>query len=106
MAKFLRSQFDVYRNPRGGDYPYLLDVQADLLSRLGTRVVVPLVVRDDTLEPITRLNPVAMVGGVEHVLVSQELAGLPEAALGEKVESLSAQRSELVAALDLLFTGI
>ena len=35
------ARFDVYRNPEGSGY--LLDVQADLLSDLNTRVVVPLI---------------------------------------------------------------
>lgn len=36
------AQFDVFRNPRGGLLPLLLDIQADVLAQLETRVVVPL----------------------------------------------------------------
>lgn len=38
-------QFTVHRNPNPETkavYPYLLDVQSDLVAGLGTRVVVPL----------------------------------------------------------------
>jgi toxin CcdB len=101
------AQFDVHKNPRGGAYPYLLDVQADLLASLVTRVVVPLMsVKRYGARPITRLNPTAAVNGVDHVLLFQELAAVPPAALGERITSLASRRAELVAALDLLFTGV
>lgn len=100
-------QFDVYRNPRGGAYPLLLDVQADVLARLATRTVVPLVaMRRLGGKPIARLNPTVSIGKVEYALVFQELAAIPLASLGDRVTSLAARRSELVAALDLLFTGL
>jgi hypothetical protein len=58
------AQFDVYKNPRGGAYPLLLDVQAELLARLATRVVVPMMTRKRYgAKPITRLNPIAHVRG-------------------------------------------
>jgi toxin CcdB len=101
------AQFDVYRNPKGGIFPLLVDVQADLLSQLATRVVVPLAtVRRYGAKPITRLNPTARLGGVEYVLVFQELAAIPKSALGERVGTLAQRRAELTAAVDLLFTGI
>jgi toxin CcdB len=101
------AQFDVHENPRKRDFPLLLDVQADLLSRLETRVVVPLVrLERYPATPITRLNPTARVGGVEYVLLFQELAAVPRDALGPRVTSLTGRRAELLAALDLLFSGI
>ncbi len=36
------AQFDVHRNRASREYPYLLDLQADLLRDLATRVVAPL----------------------------------------------------------------
>lgn len=100
-------QFDVYKNPRGGSYPYLLDVQADVLARLATRTVVPLMsIKRYGAKPISRLNPTVRIANVEHVLLVQELAAIPAASLREKVLSLSTRRSEIVAAIDLLFTGL
>lgn len=100
-------QFDLHRNPKGGTYPLLLDVQADLLGALATRVVVPLVtVKRHGARPITRLNPVVRISGVDYVVLFQELAAIPASALGAAVGSLAARRDELVAAVDLLFTGI
>jgi toxin CcdB len=100
------AQFDVYRNPRRGAYPLLLDIQSDLLSALATRVVVPMSpLRRYGSKPITRLNPTARFGRAEYILLFQELASVPVAALGACIESLSRRRAELVAAIDLLFTG-
>ncbi len=50
--------------------------------------------------------PTATLRGVDYVLVFQELAAVPASALAEPVASLAARRAELVAAIDLLFTGI
>ena len=107
MAPLLMAQFDLHRNRKGGAFPLLLDVQADLLASLATRVVVPLMTtRRHRARPITRLNPVVRIKGVEHVLLFQELAAIPGSALGEVVGSLATRRAEMIAALDLLLTGI
>lgn len=98
-------QFDVHRNPRGGEFPLLLDIQADIVASLATRIVVPLTRRKRTTKPITRINPLATLDGVEYVLVFQELAAIPAMALGPRIASLAAQRTELVAAIDWLLTG-
>ena len=53
-------QFDVYENPNvetNQVIPYLLDIQADLLANLKTRVVVPLVSIESVGKTIKHLNP-------------------------------------------------
>lgn len=101
------AQFDVHRNPRGGSYPLLLDVQADLLARLATRIVVPMIPRKRySGKPIARLTPTATIRGIDYVLVVPELAGIPSAALGEVLASLVSHRDEIVSALDLVLTGV
>jgi toxin CcdB len=52
------------------------------------------------------LNPRIAVGGVDYILLTHLLAAIPVAALGNPVGSASSQRDAIVAALDLLFTGI
>jgi toxin CcdB len=102
-------QFDVYRNTSaetGGAIPYLLDVQADLLERLATRVVVPLIDMGDMGERAATLNPQFEIEGRDVVMSTAELAGVPLRTLGGKVASLAAHRHEIIAALDFLFTGI
>ena len=101
------AQFDVFRNPRRGPFPLLLDVQADLLSDLATRVVVPMAPKKAWAGArLSRLNPTAVFQRVEYVLVFQELAAVPQSALGDPAGSLAPRRTDLIAALDLLFTGI
>jgi toxin CcdB len=100
------AQFDVYKNPRGGAYPLLVDVQSEVLARLATRAVVPMMALKRYGKPISRLNPTTTVGKTEYVLVFQELAAIPAASLVEHVASLASRRDELIRALDLLFTGL
>lgn len=101
------AQFDVFKNTRGGTFPLLLDVQSGTLGGLASRVVVPLsTLKRHGSRPITRLNPIAKIGGVDYVLVFQELAAIPASALGTHVGSLAGRRAELIGALDLLFTGV
>jgi toxin CcdB len=101
------AQFDLYHNPNRGQFPLLLDIQADLLSSLATRVVVPLEkISRPGPKPITRLNPILRLGRVEYLILFQELAAVPLSALGPCRGSLATRRTELIGALDLLFTGI
>jgi len=103
-------QFDVYRNPNSrtrSRVPYLLDVQSGLLEPLVTMVVVPLcrpaVLRGKAAE---RLNPIFEIEGRQVVMLTPELAGIPAKAVGERVCSLATERGAIIAALDMVFTGI
>jgi toxin CcdB len=103
------AQFDVYLNPNAATrkaIPYLLDVQADLLDTLATRVVVPLVLAEEMGLAAKHLNPQFKVKGTAVVMSTAELAGISNRSLGDKVVSLKNKRDEIIAALDLLFTGI
>lgn len=104
------AQFTVHRNPNprtAQAYPYLLDVQSDAVARLPTRAVIPLArLASLPYRPIIRLMPAVEVLTEPCVLVTQELAGITRAELGEPIASLFARRQDIVAALDLLFTGI
>jgi toxin CcdB len=103
------AQFDVYLNPNMATrsvIPYLLDVQSDLLDALATRVVVPLVLAEEMGRAAKHLNPQFKVKGVAVVMSTAELAGISNRSLGDKVVSLKNKRDEIIAALDLLFTGI
>jgi toxin CcdB len=99
------AQFDVYKNVGGGAYPLVVEIQSNLLSKLATRVVVPLARRDRYPLPLAKATPTATVGGVDYVLVVPLLAAVSGSTLGKPVGSLSSMRSEVIAALDLVFTG-
>jgi toxin CcdB len=102
------AQFDVYENPNeetNQTVPYLLDLQADLLDNLATRVVAPLIAASLMGGAVKHLNPRFKVKDDLVFMSTAELAGVPISALGEKVGSLREQRDEIIAALDFLFTG-
>jgi toxin CcdB len=84
---------------------YLLDVQTDLIDRLQTRVVVPLLPTAVTPPPVRRLNPVFAIGGKRYVMATPLLASVPVADLEQSQANLSMHHDEIVAALDMLFQG-
>ena len=97
------ARFDVYASPGGAGY--VLDVQADVLSGLNTRVVVPLLPLSDAPEPAKRLNPVFEIESERHVMVTQFMAAIPRALLGRPVSNLADQDTEIMAALDMVLVG-
>ena len=103
-------QFDVFtnKNPTSrGRFPYLLDLQAELLAELDTRVIVPLAPRDlFEGKIVTRLMPILEVNGQQVVAVLPQMAGVSKRELGDCVGNVAPARAELIGALDLLFTGI
>lgn len=102
-------RFDVHENPNPATretVPFLLDVQAGLLSHLSTRVVVPLVSAAVMDKAAKYLNPQFEINGTPVVMSMAELAGVSVRNLGEKVGSLEDKRNEIIAALDFLVTGI
>jgi toxin CcdB len=103
------SQFDVYENTNSETkktIPYLLDIQADLLDNLATRVVVPLINASAMGKAAQHLNPQFKIKRTALIMSTAELAGVSVNILGVKVCSLKGQRVEIIAALDFLFTGI
>lgn len=101
-------QFDVVRNPIGAGRtlrPFLVNVQHELFSSSLRRVLVPLVTFG-TITPIPRLNPVLSVFGREFFLQPDEPLTLGLRHLGKAVANLEADRERIIAALDLVFTGI
>nr|WP_219853076.1 MULTISPECIES: CcdB family protein [Pseudomonadaceae] len=78
-----------------------------MIAELGTRVVVPLytafAMKGKTL---TTLTPTFEIEGRQYVMVTPQLPSITKKQLGTQVAELSAQRDEIIAALDLLITGI
>ena len=97
------ARHDVYRNTEGPGF--LLDCQADLLSRLNTRFVVPLLPPDEAPLASARLNPSFLVEGEPVVMYTQFAASVPASQLAEPVQSLAEEHSAIMNALDMLITG-
>lgn len=103
------AQCHVYRNASSqtrGRIPYLLDVQADLHEDLHTRVVVPLILHQHLKIDWARLHPQFKIENRRVVMATADLASVPGSLLGEEVLDLSPERAVILAALDLLFTGV
>ena len=98
------ARHDAFPNPEGRGW--LLDVQADLLRDLNTRVVVPLMPVDIAPRPARGLNPVFRLDGEEHVMVTQFLSAVPAGLVGGRATSLAAEATAISNALDLLLTGV
>ena len=102
------NQFDVLKNPfpRSRErQPLLVNLQSDLLARtLDTIVVAPLEPAHGTFAD--RLNPPVTVDGESYVMIAQEVVTVRKSALGKPCGSIANERDKIIAALDLLFTGI
>ena len=103
-------QFAVYKNRNAetrARFPLLLDVQSDLLEPLSTRVVVPLspiaTARDVAMK---QLAPILTIDGKQYVMVTPQLAGVSARELGQSIGNVANERATIIAALDLLITGI
>lgn len=97
------ARFTVYRNPDGPGY--LLDLQADIHRHFASRVVAPLLPATDIPEYAKALNPVFEIEGEPFIMATQGMAAVPLALLKQPVLSLESRRTEITAALDLLFQG-
>lgn len=93
----------MYRNPEGDGY--LVDLQADLLEHLDTRIVAPLIPLDRAPQPAATLNPVVDVAGERVVMATQFMPAVPATMLRSPVARIDAHRTEITAAADLLFQG-
>ncbi len=104
------SQFSVYKNKNSRTkktFPYLLDIQSDLLGQLRTTVVIPLgkysTVKDQV---ITRLCPIVEIDGNKYAALTQQIAGIEKSLLGTNVTNISDYKSEFIDAIDLIISGI
>lgn len=104
------AQFDIHRNRNAASkarFPLLLDVQSNLLDPLATRVVIPLTPSTSArARKIDTLTPTLRVDGKDYLLMTPLLAGIATRDLGPAAGSLGADRDAIIAALDLLITGI
>lgn len=101
-------QFDVFQNPIAsarGEQPFVVCIQHRNLDYLSTRLIAPLanakIVREQS-----RLNPAVEVRGKTLYLLPQNLLALPARLFREAVVNLEPDRDRIIAALDLVLTGV
>lgn len=101
-------QFTVYRNNGNSRaYPFLLDVQSDIIGELHTRIVIPLFPFEAfNGRPAQRLNPVISVDGTKYVVMTHEMAGVRLGQLGSEVSNVQEYRQLIKGAIDFLLDGV
>lgn len=103
-------QFIVYENTNSTkkkESPYLLDVQSDLLDELRTTVVIPLCPKSILGGAvISKLCPIFTIDSKDFVAMTQQIAGIDRKILGKEICDLSHYRSDVIAALDFIISGI
>lgn len=85
--------------------PFVIVLQSDLISETKTVVVAPLVTAEN-LRETQNLFPMVTIKGRRVAITVTELATMPRSLLKEPITTLDRERYRIVAALDLLFTGI
>lgn len=104
------AQFIAYENSNRvtkKTYPYLLDIQSNLLDELRTTVVIPLCFAKQVNNVvITRLCPLIQINSDDYIVLTQQISGIDRKVLGKEVCDLSHYRSEIMAALDFIISGI
>lgn len=103
-------QFTLYRNEDTSSnktYPYFIDVQHPLLSDLTSRLVIPLSSHEALNNTdAKRLCPVIHLDEGNFVLLTHQMTSVPKSILKAKVTSLENFRYEILAAIDMLISGI
>jgi toxin CcdB len=101
--------YTVYRNrdPRTWRiYPYLVDVQAEALDGLATRVVIPLTrASGATRFPLTYLMPAVTLDNRSYTAVTPQLTAIERSALGARIGALSTYSRSIESAIELLLRG-
>lgn len=100
------ARFDVYKynNPT---VPLVLEVQADILSELGTCVVIPLIPETKAKqETLPKLKPVVAIEGKNYILMTTDIGTVIRSSLGEVTSNIENDYRQIVTeALDFLFQG-
>jgi toxin CcdB len=104
------SQFDVYKNTNPttkSSYPYLVEIQSDLLSDLQTTVVIPLIEKKTyTGSQLRNLHPIFEISGKQYLAMTTLVAGIDRRTLGGNITSLSNSRDVIISSIDFMITGI
>jgi toxin CcdB len=101
-------QFDVFANPdpdSAGEHPYFVVLQHDIIGHLNTRIVAPLIAPRH-LPLFEKLMPEVRVKGSRYAVDMTNIGPVPARLLENPITNLESARYQIVAAIDLVFTGI
>ena len=103
------AQFDVYANPSESaahGIPYVVVVQSDLLDALATRMTIPLATVEFAKKSPDKLCPMVEVNGQRLRALAHYTAPIPTRSLRQVVGNLAPQASSLIAAMDVVVSGV
>lgn len=103
------AQYDVFPNPSDSaadGIPYVVVIQSELLDALATRLTVPLAVLDFAGKVPAALCPVFTVKGQRLHALAHYAAPLPTRLLRRPIDNVATQASALVAAMDVVLSGV
>ncbi len=104
------AQFSVYHNKNAQtkkEYPFLLDIQSNLLHGLATTVVVPFVkFEQGRTKMLSGLTPVFTLGQDDYIMLTPQIAGIQRQALGKLAFELEQERANIISAIDFLISGV
>ena len=103
------AQFDILKNlnkASKADVPYIMDIQSNSVSIIGTRIVVPLRYTKNNLDKlISKIHVSIEVDNKEYIAFISEMAAILSGLIGSAIANGNSKRTEIIAAIDLLFTG-
>jgi toxin CcdB len=104
------AQFTIYqnKNPQSKKlFPFLVDVQTNLLDSLQTTVVIPLTKYETNKDKaLNQLMPTLNIEGTDYLILTPQLAGISKKELGKAICNVDYARTEILNAIDFLLTGI
>ena len=104
------TQYHAHRNKDAASqkaYPLVLEVQSRLLQDMATRVVLPMrKLASYGAKPISRLNPILQVDGIDYIVFAQQISVMPAQSIGASVADFSSQQHVIVAAVDCVLSGL
>ena len=99
------ARFDVFKFASPA-VPLVMDVQANLLCDLQTRVVIPLIpLAKAQQEILPRLKPVLDIHQKPYVFMVTDIGTVKTSDLGKFITNLEDQRYDIMNAIDFLFQG-
>jgi len=95
------ARFDLYR--RQGRL--VVDVQADIIPFVGTRLVIPLYEPGEVPRSMARLHPLLATGGQTYALATHLMAAVPVAELWQPVGTAYDHYDAIVDAISVVMNG-
>jgi toxin CcdB len=99
------ARFDVYTYGQS-DIDFLVDVQADMLSNLETRLVIPLVRHKKfKSEGFIKLKPTIIFLNRKFTLITPDMASVTLSKLGKLRGNIAHNHHEIIDSIDFLIQG-